>query len=156
MTVILKEVTKETVRKVCNLTVADHQTDYVATTAESMAEATFYPEAWYRAIYNNEELVGLILMYDETLSTPKPDKPKLDVWRILIDQRFQGRGFGKKTLEQVIKHARDKNSYEGIGLSFVPGNDRAERLYRSLGFKPTGAIEDGEVVMNLSFKEETS
>ena len=88
MTVLLKPVTKDTVRQVCNLRVDPSQTDYVATAAESMAEASFYPEAWYRAIYNDDTLVGLILMYDETLHETPPDTPEVDIWRILIDQKF--------------------------------------------------------------------
>jgi diamine N-acetyltransferase len=145
----LKEITQDTVRDVCNLNVSPEQTDFVAPNAVSLAEALFTPEAWYRAIYAGESLVGFIMLYDERLTQPDKAEPELDVWRFMIDARFQGKGYGKSALKQVVTMVQEKGCYSKVQLSYVPGNDSAVELYKSVGFFETGEIDDGEVVMAL-------
>lgn len=53
-TITLREITAATVRDFCDLRVADTQRKYVATNAESIAQAYFHPEAWFRGIYADE------------------------------------------------------------------------------------------------------
>lgn len=149
MNVELKEITQDTVRDVCNLNVSPEQTDFVAPNAVSLAEALFTPEAWYRAIYAGESLVGFIMLYDERLTQPDKAEPELDVWRFMIDARFQGKGYGKSALKQVVTMVQEKGCYSKVQLSYVPGNDSAVELYKSVGFFETGEIDDGEVVMAL-------
>ncbi len=67
MTVSLKEVTRETLRAVCKLDAGDGATQ-VAPNAVSIAEASFYDEAWFRAIYDDDALVGFVMLYDPTLA----------------------------------------------------------------------------------------
>ena len=55
MNVSLKEVTRETLRAVCKLDAGDDATQ-VAPNAVSIAEASFYDEAWFRAIYDDDAL----------------------------------------------------------------------------------------------------
>ena len=38
-------------------------------------------------------------------------------------------------------------------LSYEPGNRTAERLYAQLGFRPTGEIEEGEVVAQFQTEQ---
>jgi diamine N-acetyltransferase len=149
MNVELKEITQDTVRDVCNLNVSPEQSDFVAPNAVSLAEALFTPEAWYRAIYAGESLVGFIMLYDERLTQPDKAEPELDVWRFMIDARFQGKGYGKSALKQVVTMVQEKGCYSKVQLSYVPGNDSAVELYKSVGFVETGEIDDGEVVMAL-------
>ena len=66
MTVTLKEVTRETLRAVCKLDAGDGATQ-VAPNAVSIAEASFYDEAWFRAIYEDDTPVGFVMLYDPTL-----------------------------------------------------------------------------------------
>ena len=63
MEVELREITKETVRAICNLEVAGEQRGYVAPNAVSIAEAHFEPKHWMRAIYVDGEPVGFVLTY---------------------------------------------------------------------------------------------
>ena len=48
-TVTLREITASTVRTITSLAVKPDQMSFVATNAESLAQALFAPEAWYRA-----------------------------------------------------------------------------------------------------------
>ena len=51
----LREVTRENLGAVLNLSVSETQRKFVATNERSIAQAHFYPEkAWFRAIYADE------------------------------------------------------------------------------------------------------
>lgn len=72
--VSLREITADTVRAVTRLTVAESQKGFVASNAVSLAQALFSPQAWYRAIYLADELVGFVMLADESLG-PEPSRP---------------------------------------------------------------------------------
>lgn len=145
----LREITAETVRRVTDLSVLAEQKHLVATNAESLAEALFAPEAWFRAIYADEVLAGFVMLYDESLRTQPPAAPRVVVWRFMVDARFQGRGIGRNALMQVIEHVRAKRCFSALEPSYVPGPRSPEPFYRSLGFAPTGRVDEGEVVLAL-------
>lgn len=149
----LREITAETVRAVTDLSVSDAQKQFVASNAVSLAQALFAPEAWYRAIHAGDELVGFVMLYDESLRTPPPDEPEVDVWRFMIDARHQGRGYGRAALLAVIEHVRSARRCTSLALSYVPAAGNAEPFYRKLGFEPTGEVHEGEVVMRLAFAD---
>ena len=61
--VYLKEVTKENIDEVLELSVRDDQKSFVSTTAESLAQAYVYKEtAFPFAVYNDDTMVGFIMM----------------------------------------------------------------------------------------------
>lgn len=151
--VSLREISAETVRPVTNLSVREEQKQFVASNAVSLAQALFAPEAWYRAVYIGEELAGFVMLYDESLRSSPPEKPKAGVWRFMIDARFQGRGLGKAALEQVIEHVRAKGLFIKLELSYVPGPGCPEKFYSGLGFRPTGRVDKGEIVLELPLGE---
>jgi len=147
--ITLREISAETVRSIVKLEVAEDQKNFVPSNAVSLAQALFSPEAWYRAIYRGDEPVGFVMLYDEALRPAPPAHPKVGVWRLMVDRRFQGQGIGKAALLQVIEHVRAKGLYSKLELSFVPGPGSPEPFYRQLGFQPNGKVEDGEVVLEL-------
>ena len=154
MSVSLREITAGTVRQVTGLSVREDQMRFVASNAVSLAEALFYQEAWYRAIYSGEELAGFVLIYDESLLVPAPEEPEAGLWRFMIDARFQGQGIGKAALRQVIEHVRSKGIFTRFGTSFVPGPGSPEQFYLGMGFRPNGNVdEQGEVVLELLLRE---
>ena len=147
--VSLREITSETVRSVTQLSVAESQRGFVAPNALSLAQALFAPEAWYRAIYCGEELVGFVMLEDESLCSPPPPHPEVGVWRFMIDARFQGRGIGRAALLQVIEHVRRKGLFASLQLSYVPGPGCPEPFYLGFGFRHTGRMDGNEVVLEL-------
>ena len=150
--VTLREITAETVRTITSLAVAPGQTRFVATNAESLAQALFAPEAWYRAIYLGNEPVGFAMLSDDSLREPAPQRPEVWVWRFMVDARYQRKGIGRAALQLVVEHVRSKAICGRLLLSYVPGEGSPELLYRSLGFAPTGQVEEGEVVMALELR----
>jgi diamine N-acetyltransferase len=52
-------------------------------------------------------------------------------------------------MEAVIELMAERVGCEEIVTSFVPENAVAAGLYASLGFRPTGEVEDGEPLLRL-------
>jgi len=154
MDVSLREITASTVRAITNLTVAPDQQRFVASNAVSLAEALFSRAAWYRAIYHSDDPVGFVMLYDETLCTPPPEIPQIGLWRFMIDARFQRRGVGKAALEQVIAHVRAKRAVSLLTVSYVPGPGCPEPFYLGCGFRHTGTLDEGEIVLELPLTRE--
>jgi len=92
MTVELREITAETVRAICRLTVAPDQEAFVAPNAVSIAEAYFEPNAWFRAIYADGEPVGFVMLEDDSV------KEEYVLWRPMIAEGFQGRSYGRRAV----------------------------------------------------------
>jgi hypothetical protein len=67
----------------------------------------------------------------------------------MVDAQFQRRGVGTAALDQVIAHVRSKRRFATLSVSYVPGPGCPEAFYLRAGFKHTGKIEDGEVVLEL-------
>jgi diamine N-acetyltransferase len=106
--VTLGEVTAESVRAVTNLRVAPEQEGYVASNAVSIAQAYFHREAWFRAVYAEDVLVGFVMLRDNTLLDADGRRSEISLWRFMIDQRFQKLGYGRRALELVLAHARSR------------------------------------------------
>jgi diamine N-acetyltransferase len=154
--VTLREITSETVRAVINLAVAEGQHVFIAPNSVSLAEALFSSDAWYRAIYDADEIVGFVMLYDESLRPDPPPMPELWVWRLMVDAKCQGRGVGRATMELIIEHARNKGTATLLQVSYVPASGSPENFYLKLGFRHTGRIQDGELVLELPLAAETA
>ena len=145
MTVHLREITRETVIAVCRLDAGDDRKQ-VAPNAFSIAQAHFQGEAWFRAVYDDEQLVGFVMLYDPTL-VEKPDEPDFFLWRLMIDKAHQGRGYGRAAVEALVEHVRTRPGARRLLVSHVKDAERLPRFYQSLGFVYTGTEDQGELVM---------
>lgn len=141
--VSLREVTKDTVRTIIRLKVAPEQEHFVASNAASIAEAHFSDIAWFRAIYAGEIPIGFIMLADD------PDKPEYFLWRLMIDAHHQGKGFGRRAVEQLIDYVKSRPGATELLVSYVPGEGSPRDFYLELGFQDTGRVEEGEVILRL-------
>jgi diamine N-acetyltransferase len=139
----LREITKETVRSICNLSVAPEQNRFVAPNAVSLAEALFEPKAWYRAVYAGEEPVGFVMLFDD------PEAPEYYLWRFMIVAGCQGRGYGKQALALVIDYVRSRPGAAELTTSCVPGEGSPCEFYKKMGFAFTGEVDESELLMRL-------
>jgi diamine N-acetyltransferase len=147
MSVSLREVDEYNFWQCINLKVADEQTNFVAPNVRSIAESKVFPYLVPQAIYADEELIGFALYGRD------PESGNYWIVRLMIDEKFQGKGYGKAATLGLIEKIRRLPDSGDIYLSFVPGNAGAEKLYRSVGFERTGETDaDGEVIMRLSMK----
>jgi len=143
-TVTLREITAESVREICNLSVRENQRQFVAPNAVSIAQAYFAKEAWFRAIYADDAPVGFVMLSD------KPEKHEYFLWRFMVDARYQGMGFGARAIECLIEHVKTRPGARELLTSVVPGVGSPQGFYEKLGFVLTGVVSDGEAVMRRS------
>jgi diamine N-acetyltransferase len=67
----------------------------------------------------------------------------------MIDERYQGRGYGRQAIELLVDHVRARPGATELLVSFEEGEGGPEPFYRRLSFEPTGEIVDGEMVAKL-------
>ena len=126
------------------LSVSKDQEQYVASTTTILARAYAYREQRSRAfvIYDNDTPVGMVLYHDED---------SLDAYifsEILIDERFQGKGYGTAATKLVLDRMKEDGRYHKVVLCYIEGNDAAKKLYEQFGFVETDRDED-EIIMEL-------
>lgn len=139
----LREVDSKNWYKLARLKVADEQRSFVASNAISLAQAKYEEGCTPLGVYFEDEPVGFC-MYGHI------DEEDAEwVIRLMIDERFQSKGYGRRAMELLIGRIRDEAGNKDIFLSFEPENERGKKLYESMGFMPDGRILDGEIVYRL-------
>jgi diamine N-acetyltransferase len=149
MNIELRDITRDNFRKCIDLKVAEHQTRFVATNVMSIAQSKVMPELIPLGVYDGDELVGFVLH--------GPDAGKWWLVRLMVGEAQQGKGYGKAAIRALVERlGHEAPEYRALYLSFVPGNERAERLYREMGFEPTGEVDEGEIVVRLAFDQSSA
>ncbi|MDQ3705812.1 MAG: GNAT family N-acetyltransferase [Chloroflexota bacterium] len=152
MPVTFRDITEDNFEQVIGLELADDQQGFVRSNLYSIAQSKAIPVLTPKAVYNEQdELVGFVLY--RGVRDPDADP---DGWlvRIMIDKRYQGRGYGRQTMVEIIRLVRDDMGCRSIGLSVEPKNQNARKLYDSLGFRETGEAIQGQIIMKLTFEEQ--
>lgn len=67
-------------------------------------------------------------------------RPHADVEKVAVDARWQGLGIGRRLTRELIRAAVESH-VEVLTLDLRGDNERAARLYESLGFKRYGVLE---------------
>ena len=156
-----KKITNENIWDVVNLKVKENQKRYVATNTVSLLEAYATQNENEKveifAIYEKDTLVGFTMINFNVFDwerAPKVARNNYCLWRFMIDQRYQGKGLGKKALNEIIKYVKTMPLGKGgkLYLSYVPGNDYAEKLYKDAGFVPNGEKDGEEIVLVLDLE----
>ena len=76
-----------------------------------------------------------------------PDDGNYWLYRLMIDARFQGRGYGAAAMQAIVALMRALPGCSSIVLGVEPANVRAASLYRHAGFRERGDSIEGETVM---------
>ncbi|MGL4373814.1 MAG: GNAT family N-acetyltransferase [Turicibacter sp.] len=112
------------------------------TVTECLTEAGQYTEWHPVAIYHGADIVGFA-MYGSF-------GPNKHTWidRILIDERYQGNGYGKMAMKQLIEVVSKEYDVNTIYLSIIESNTVAYKLYTSIGFEDMKELdpENGELM----------
>lgn len=138
----LGKITKDNYRECLRLKVADYQIKFVAPNASSLAKAyVYYNDARTFAVYNDERMVGFILLryYDE--------ENTYYIDQFMIDEHYQGVGYGKEALKLLMEEIKKERKYSKITLCYVEGDEIAKKLYISSGFYHTGEADEDEIIM---------
>jgi diamine N-acetyltransferase len=149
--VTLGEITDGNREAVVALRVAPGQERFVSSVGESLAQAAGYRHArpWYRAVFAGGEPVGFVMVSWNVEPRPPEIIGPWFLWKLLIGERYQGRGYGAEVVRQVAELVRAEGAAELL-TSYVPGEGGPAGFYERLGFAPTGELDvNGEVIMRL-------
>ena len=157
----LEKVTCKNEVDVINLNIFESQYPFVADNAESLADAYIAVTsdsayAYPFAIYNDDTLVGFLMLgYNEAAlygqDAPASLKNNYSLWRLMIDKRYQNRGFGREALRLALDFLRTWpcGKAELCELSYEPENEIARTLYQAFGFRETGDMDGDEIIAVL-------
>ena len=129
------------------LSVRSEQKQYIASNADSLITAENSADvARPFAIYADGRVVGFTMFAFDVNNDDPEDKYWL--WRFMIDEKEQGKGFGKAALAEIIRYFREHNA-DIITLSTKETNSKALKLYYQFGFSENGQMNDDEIVLKL-------
>lgn len=143
-----REVDFHNLSKIMDLKVSDAQSKYVAPNAVTIAQFHYEPSAWMRGLYDGDTAVGLIAMINPSIPSPSFEEGDPDdggyMWRLMIGEPFQGKGFGREAVEIAKSLSRDWG-YKRFYTSAVPGDISPLPFYESCGLHKSGKMLGGEI-----------
>ena len=146
-----------------DLEVEESQEEFVAANNDSVAQAYLAiisgeAYAYPFAIYDDETPVGFLMIgYNEAAiedEAPAILKDNYTLWRLMIDKKFQGKGFGREAVRLALEFIKTwpQGQAEYCALSYEPENTVAKTLYESFGFVENGEMDGDEIVAVLKLK----
>lgn len=151
MVVTLGELTDGDREAVLALRVAPAQERFVGTVRGALADAAEYPDArpWYRVVRAGGEPVGFVMVSWDVVPRPPDIIGPWFLWKLIIDERHQGRGYGAQVVRQVAALVRAAGATELL-TSYVEADGGPAGFYARLGFTPTGDLDNnGETIVRL-------
>ena len=150
MKIILKPIDEANRDAVIALSVREDQpfvapNDYSLKQAEE-TNAEYPGVARPFAIYAEDRLVGFCMFSFAPEAEDEDDRYWL--WRFMIDQNEQGKGYVQAALDEIIRYFREHGA-NVLYLSTEPENEYGVHVYHKAGFQETGEIDDGEATFIL-------
>ena len=155
----LKKINRKNVGEILKLEVFDNQKSFVATNNISIIEAyiaiTENNDVFTFGIYKDDTPIGFLMIGFDVNSddegAPRIAKDNYNIWRFMIDKKFQGKGFGKKAIELALEFINTFpcGTAKYCWLSYESDNDVARQLYQSVGFVETDEKDGEEIVAIL-------
>ncbi len=71
-----------------------------------------------------------------------------DIWKLLIDVRYQRRGLGTATLDLIVEYFRNRGVVT-MSTSAGQGEGSPVTFYERYGFKRTGDFHGDEIMLRL-------
>lgn len=152
----LKKINRNNVGEILKLEVFNNQKSFVATNNSSIIEAyiaiTENNHVFTFGIYKDDTAIGFLMIgYDvnsDDEGAPKIAKGNYNIWRLMIDKKFQGRGFGKKAMDLALDFINTFpcGTAKYCWLSYESDNEVARELYKSVGFVETDEKDGEEIV----------
>lgn len=143
-----KPVNSENRREIESLAVFSEQAGFIESVTECLQEADGLKLWRPVGIYDNDILIGFA-MYGY-FSEPSPGQLWLD--RLLIDKKYQGKGYGKQAVLLLLDRLHTEYQSDTVYLSVYENNPHAIKLYQQTGFRFNGKRDSkGEHIMEYHF-----
>lgn len=155
----LEKINGKNVWEILKLKVGKGQENFVASNDLSIIEAfvaiSGNGHAYPFGIYKDDIPVGFLMIgYDVDDSFENPPKiayGNYNIWRLMIDEKYQNKGYGKEALKLALDFIKTFpcGKAEYCYLSYEPENIKAKKLYSKFGFIENGEKDDEELVAVL-------
>ena len=152
----LEKVNGKNIWEILKLKVGEEQQSFVAPNDVSIIEAyaalAENGHAFPFGIYDDETPVGFCMIGygtdDAWEDAPAVARDSYNLWRLMIDRRYQGRGYGKAAMERILDFIRTGpcGPADLCWLSYDPENTAARALYTAFGFRETGERDGDEII----------
>ena len=130
-----------------DLELNDWQKEFVSHPIRSLAQAyVYYEQCTPLAVFSGSQVVGYVMViYDY-------DEENYNIWHLMIDRQYQGKGVGRTAVELALEYIRTKpfGTSGRVLLTVNPQNSAAYALYQALGFVETGRSDEDEVELGLT------
>ncbi len=122
---------------------------------DAIEDAIARPRMW--SVHDGDQLVGFVMISDgipaETLAANDDIVGPYFLWRLLIDHRFQGRGYGAATIDAVVEYLKTRPDAEVLLTSCEHGEGSPQPFYLRYGFTLTGERKWGEDLLALDLRD---
>ncbi|MGW5582308.1 GNAT family N-acetyltransferase [Micromonospora chokoriensis] len=141
--ITLRPVDDDNWRAVADVAPRDDQRRFVAALGARYLLLSTRSEVWNSlAVYADETVVGHVMWGVD-------DDGSHWIGGMLIDAAEQNRGVGRATVLTLADWLSTREGNSPVRLSYHPENTQAAALYTSLGFHPTGEVDDEELITEL-------
>jgi len=114
---------------------------------DAAAEPRAKPRMW--SVHHREQLVGFVMISDGIEELDDDLVGSYYLWRLLIDERFQGRGYGAATIDAVVDYLRGRPDASVLWTSCAAGDGSPQPFYLRYGFVKTGDVKWDEDLLRL-------
>ena len=143
--VTLRDLTLDNRKDSTRYTLDENQQGNLASNIETIAESKFADHHRLRAIYLGDRLVGLLAYTHEDDPT---DEKLFWIFRLMVDKNYQRQGIGRAAMQLAIAEIAELGASR-IRTMHKPTNRAAASLYRSIGFREIGFLDDGDVLLEM-------
>jgi diamine N-acetyltransferase len=111
---------------------------------DAEAEPRAMPRMW--SVHDGDQLIGFVMISDNIEDLGDDLIGPYYLWRLLIDQAFQGRGYGAATIDAVVAYLHTRPNAHVLWTSCGKGEGGPLPFYLRYGFTLVGdaQFEDDE------------
>ena len=117
--------------------------EHVASNALSIVESV-YEDGWViKAIEHEGKLIGF------TMFGWNEEEEFYELCRLMIDRRFQNKGFGTQALRLILEEMKSRFGCREVYLSTGPENALGRHVYEKAGFRSEHRMLDDEELFKI-------
>jgi diamine N-acetyltransferase len=148
-------VTEDDVEAVMGIRRGPGKENYIGSMISHFEDAISYAQACPRmwSVHDGEQLVGFVMISDNipqaVIDADDDIVGPYFLWRLVIHEPFQRRGYGRATIDAVVAYLRTRPGADALYTSSVPGDGSPMPFYLGYGFVKIDRVADGEEVLRL-------
>jgi diamine N-acetyltransferase len=147
MTIQLVDISQANFIKCISLEVNENEKCFISSNVKSLAESKYWP-FWIPKIILIDDIMVGFLMYAKDY-----EDGKLDICRLMIDKKYQGKGYGISTLKIMKDIGESDKGIDRIVVHVVKENTKAKSMYLKFGFEDKNFVEYEQDVFELRLRK---